>query len=507
MKFTARISNAWAAFKSSMRFPSDYGYGGLGWLWEQFTSTRKTINYAAELGDLSKLRQSSLIMTAVTWVGLRFPEPMPAVFTIDSEGKAKEDVGHVVTKALRRPNQFYSGKTIAKAVALNWVLNGNVFWRVLSNSAGEPLEIWPIPFWMMEPRWNRNDSTEFIGWYEHIVDGRGYPVDIEEIIHFRDGIDPLNPRRGMSPLGGLLREVYTDNEVGNFAAALMTNAGVPEFMLIPKEGMTGLTHDERKFLKEEFEAMRTGANRGKAILATRGLEVQKLTFEPSKLDLSALRDIPESRLASVIGIPASALGLNIGIKNNTYSNAKELGEDATEGYLVPLWSYFAEELTAYFQARGVLKENQEIRYKLGDVRALQEDKNAQAERNATLFQANLIKRSEARSDQGLPSGPEDELYLHEIEAALQEEAAERASERQAELMRNQPDRFAGFGQDGPPNGKPKPNGEQAQEKRWKSITGGLPTRAELQQFRSSWMRYAPRIARGLYQNGKGANEA
>lgn len=499
MKLTARISNAWQAFKAStMRFPSDYGHGGLGWLWNYFNSTQRTINYAAELSDLSKLRQSSLVMTAVTWVGLRFPEPNPAVFQIDKDGKAKEVVGHSVTKALRRPNPFYrSGKVIAKSVALSWILNGNVFWRVLSNSAGEPLEIWPIPFWMMEPRWNPNDKTEFIGWYDHIVDGVHYPIDVEEIIHFRDGVDPINSRRGMSPLGGLLREVYTDNEIGNFAAALMTNSGVPEFMLIPKAGMTGLTPDERKWLKDEFEGMRTGANRGKAILATRELEVQKLSFEPSKLDLSALRDIPESRLASVIGIPASALGLNIGIKNNTYSNAKELGEDATEGYLVPMWSYFQDELTAFFQERGALKDNEEIRFKLSEVRALQEDKNAQAERNATLFGANLIKRSEARSDHELPTGPEDEFYLNEIEAAIAEEAAQRASDRQAEMMRNNPNAFQ-FGQDKP---QPKPVNQNGGGPPKKSIAaGGLPTGKEFEQFRSSWMRYAPRIARGLYQS-------
>lgn len=506
MKFTARISNAWQAFKSSafkssaMRFPSDYGYGGLGWLWNWFNRSGKEINYAAELSDFSKLRQSSLIMTAVTWVSLRFPEPNPAVFTIDKQGKATEEFGHVVTKALRRPNKFYrSGKVIAKSVALSWIMNGNVFWRVLSNSAGEPLEIWPIPFWMMEPRWNESDKTEFIGWYDHIVDGVHYPIDTEEVIHFRDGIDPINPRRGMSPLGGLLREVYTDNEIGNFAAALMTNAGVPEFMLIPKEGMQGMTPEERKFLKDEFEGMRSGANRGKAILATRGLEIQKLTFEPNKLDLTALRDIPESRLASVIGIPASALGLNIGIKNNTYSNAKELGEDATEGYLVPMWSYFADELTAFFQERGVLKENQEVRFKLGEVRALQEDKNKQAERNATLFEANLVRRSEVRAEQELPVGPEDEFYLNEIEAAIAEEAAQQASDRQAEMMRNNPNSFQ-FGQEpkqpAPSNGQPK-----------KSIAkGGLPTKKELERFHASWMRYAPRIARGLYQNGGSANE-
>ena len=475
MKLTAKISSAWSAFKSAMRFPSQWSYGGLGWLRDFFQGARRTINYAAELREFSQLRQSSLVMTAVTWVSLRFPEPNPAVYEIDADGKANELVGHVVSKALRRPNNYYrSGKILGKSIALNWIISGNVYWRIFSNSAGEPIEIWPVPFWMMEPRWNGNN---FLDWYEYTVDGQKFPIDVDEILHFRDGIDPYNARKGMSPLGGLLREVYTDNEIGNFAAALLTNGGVPEFMLIPKEGMTGMTADERKFLKDEFEGMRSGANRGKAILATRGLEVEKLTFEPDKMDLSVLEDIPESRFASVIGIPASALGLNVGIKNNTYSNAKELGEDATEGYLVPLWSYFSEEMTAYFQERGVLKENQEIRYKLHEVRALQEDKTDQFKRNSIAFQAGWMKRSECRADVNLKVDEAvDDLYITDIQMEQRKVQAEALAERT----------------------------NQENDPLMKALLGdGVPTEAELAQFRSSWIRHAPRVARSLYQpNGK-----
>jgi HK97 family phage portal protein len=454
-----------------MRFPQTYGYGGFGSWIDFFRGTRSEINYAAEVGDIQKLRQSSLVMTAVNWVGRRFPEAPVGVFDIDKDGKATEVLGHPITKALKRPNPFYSGKTMAKAIGLNWIISGNVYWRVFANSAGEPLAIWPIPFWMMEPRWD--SPTQFIGWYDYIVDGTPIPLDVEEVIHFRDGIDPWNSRKGMSPLGALLREIYTDNEIGNFSAALMTNSGIPEFMLIPKEGATGMTSEERKFLKEEFDAMRSGANRGKAILATKGLEVQPLTFEPKKLDLTVLRDIPESRLASVIGIPASALGLNIGIKNNTYTNAKELGEDATEGYLVPLWDYFSEELTFYFQERGVLKENQEIRYKKNEVRALQEDKTDQFKRNSIAFQAGWMKRSEARVDANLPVDETiDDVYITDIKAEQQKVQAEMLADR--------------VNKDGDPL--------------MKYLMDGTPTDEEKVAMRESWIARVPREARGLYRS-------
>lgn len=451
MKLTDRIRLSWRAFKASsqMQFPSYGSYTSD--FWQAFFGQRDKINYAAEVGDL---RLSSLVMTAVGWFGRRFPEAPPTVYDIDSQGKAKEVVGHDLTQLLRYPNPYFAGARMAKTAGLNWICSGNVYWREIRSSAGKVLQLWPIPYWMIEPRWDQSNASEYIGWYEYKVNGRSIPVDPDEMIHFRDGEDPANMRKGLSPLGSLLREIYTDNEVGNFSAALMKNSGVPDFLLVPEAAAGGmapsLTQKEREFLAADFEARRTGVNRGKTIVLPKGFRVETLTIQPDKLDLSAIRRVPESRLAAVIGIPASALGLHVGIENNTYSNAKELGEDATEGYLCPLWTYFAAELTSHFRRRGLLSETQEVRYDLTGVRALQEDKSAQFERNSVAVQGDWMKISEARSDAGLIVSSEDEVYLSERKAAQAQVRADRAAEALARQQALQPKP-----QEAPVNGEDK----------------------------------------------------
>lgn len=494
MKLTERIRLALRAFKASsqMQFPSGYS-NFTSDFWQAFFGQRSQINYAAEVGDL---KQSSLVMTAVGWFGRRFPEAPPAVFDVDSEGKATEVGDHELTQLLRRPNPYFAGARMAKAAGFGWIMNGNVYWREVRSSAGKILQLWPIPFWMIEPRWNEQNPSEYIGWYEYRVNGRSVPIDPEEIIHFRDGEDPNNIRKGLSPLGSLLREIYTDNEVGNFSATLMKNSGVPDFLLVPDAGAgiatPSLTPEERRFLAEDFEARRSGVNRGKTIVLPRGFRVEKLTFEPEKMDLTAIRRVPESRLAAVIGVPASALGLHVGIENNTYSNAKELGEDATEGYLCPLWAYFAEELTAHFRKRGVLKDNQEVRYDLSKVRALQEDRTDQYTRNSVAVQGDWMKISEARADIGLPVEPEDEVYLSERKAAQQQVQAEMQMEAFAQRQEQQP---AGEPTDSGGDGK-----DAIQEKRIRDLERVVgdwsPTLNQLGRMRRNWRRLGPK--RDLY---------
>jgi HK97 family phage portal protein len=469
-----------------MRFPSRgsglyHAQGFTSWaddLLSRFKGSQ--INYAAEVGDL---HQSSLVMTAVNWAGTRLSEAVPKVYDRDGEGKYQEVLDHELTQLLENPNPYYDDADMAEHFAFNDILDGNVFWRKIKDGRGRVLQLWPIPFWLITPRWNEKDPTDFISWYEYKVNQKSEFIPADEIVHFaqKRGCNPQNDRRGLSPLGSLLREIYSDNEVSNFAAALMKNGGIPDFILSPADGVgaTGLSPQEQEFIKKEFQDKRTGDNRGKAILATRGVKVEKLTFEPDKLDLSALRRVPESRLASVLQIPASALGLFVGIENNTYSNAKELGEDATEGFLVPRWKRMGKTITRQLGPDFNFKPGQKMMYDTSEVRALQEDKTDLVKRNSIAFTAGWMKRSECRADAGLKVDETlDDVYMTDIKAEQQAAQAEMLAQRQ------------------PP--------DSAIAKYINGLDHFMPSVNERDKMRLAWRRYAPKEARNLYRgNGHG----
>ena len=76
----------------------------------------------------------------------------------------------------------------------DWVTEGNAYLVKIRNGQGAVIQLWWIPDHLIEPRWEPN-SNQFIGWYEYTVDGRVLKIEPKDIIHFRYGLDPYNPRK------------------------------------------------------------------------------------------------------------------------------------------------------------------------------------------------------------------------------------------------------------------------------------------------------------------------
>src|SRR5690606_3251566 len=114
------------------------------------------------------------------------------------------------------------------ATLLSYCLAGNAYWIKLRNGVGRPGELWYVPHWLMEPR-GSEDGTVFLSHYLYRPGGRHEPIRLvpEDVVHFRHGMDPRNPRLGLSPIDGVIREIFMDLESSNFVASLLHNMGVP----------------------------------------------------------------------------------------------------------------------------------------------------------------------------------------------------------------------------------------------------------------------------------------
>src|SRR5262249_19919694 len=93
---------------------------------------------------------------------------------------------------------------------------------------------------------------------------------------------------------------------------------------------------------------------------------------------------------------------------------------AYEGFAIPLWEYFADELSAQLlpDYDGMPKGDEptrEVRADYSKVRALQEDEDALHQRLDNSFQAGWMKRSEVRAKAGLPvDKTEDDFYYFDL---------------------------------------------------------------------------------------------
>jgi len=378
-----------------MVFPM-YG-GSSNWLYYPSATT-----YDVTLTD------SSLVMAIVGWISRTLPEAPLQVVRTNSKGEREVIGDHALPALLENPNPYYGGLAMWMGVYSDWVTEGNAYLVKIRNGQGAVIQLWWIPDHLIEPKWEPN-SNQFIGWYEYTVDGRVIKIEPKDIIHFRYGLDPYNPRKGLSPLASLVREVYTDEEAAAFSASLLKNMGVPGIIISP-EG--DFVHEvDAGQIKDRMKAATTGANRGDPIVMSAAVKVSMLSFNPQQMNLKDMRRLPEERVAAVMGIPAIVVGFGAGMDRSTFANYAEARESAYEGFVIPTQRLFASDLKTQLLPEFGEVKGLKIEHDNSGVRVLQEDENAKAVRWGTLVKDGVAMLSEARSAMGLPVEKEHEVFL------------------------------------------------------------------------------------------------
>lgn len=379
--------------------------------WRMWAQPRSNFNYAAEVGDGTG---SSTVMAPLNWIARTFPAAPVELKKILKDGQEELEVGHDLIRLLHRPNPFYSGKLLWQATALDFYVDGNSYWIKLRNSYTQQVEqLWWVPSTLIEPKAPDNgDSSVFIDYFDYRPNGVQIKLPPEDVVHFRFGIDKDNQRKGCSPMKSVLREIFTDDEAGNYTAALLKNMGVPGIIIAPKESGKGTGFDDVQAAKDYFSSAFKGDKRGEPMVSNGPTDVQEFGFSPEQMTLKDLRRIPEERVTAVLGIPAIVCGLGAGLDRSTFANFSEARKAAYESNIIPAQEVMAEDvrfqLLPDFEADPLAWA---VGFDLSDVRILQEDENKKAERMVTLAKNGIIKRAEARREVGFEAKPEDDVYL------------------------------------------------------------------------------------------------
>lgn len=308
---------------------------------------RTRFDYRAEVGDPAT---NSIVGAVVGWIARNFPE---APVRIVHEGTT--DIAYMpaptgpgfMLRLLERPNPYYSGVLQWMATIVDWIVNGNAYWLKVRNGSGRVIELWWLPAFMVEPRWDERAPRTFITHYGYRVDGVEYAIRPENIIHFRNGLDPNNPRKGLSKLVSLLREIFTDDEAANFTASLVRNLGVPGVIIAPANTTAALGNAvkaEPEVIKQSFMDRFSGDKRGEPMVLTAPTEVKVLSWSPQEMDLKSLRRVPEERVSAVLGVPPGVTNLGAGLDRNTFTNLAEANMAAYTQGVIPDQRLFAAEL-------------------------------------------------------------------------------------------------------------------------------------------------------------------
>jgi len=392
------IQRAWHSALASLKKLSSMAFPQATYQWWSGGYGRSRLDYQSAVGDG---RGSAIVVACIRWLTRAFLEAPLRVRRYDGDDLVPEP-RHPLLALVRRPNPYYAGRALWKATLADRLVTGNAYWIKVRSQAGRVVELWWAPSWTMEPKWDEDGRT-YISHYEYNV-SRGDPIrlDPSEVVHFRDLLDPHNPRKGISPLATLMREIFTDDEASTFTAALLTNLGVPGTIISAGDSDTEITQDQATQMKAEFEHKFSGDNRGRAMVLGGNVKVNTVTFTPEQMQLTQLRRLPEERVAAVLGTPAVLVGLGAGMDKMIYNNYSEAREAAFEEHLIPLGQDLAEELMLQLVPDFEDVTKVELDFDTSTIRVLQEDQNALATRLEVMLRSGQVTLAEARQRWAMP---------------------------------------------------------------------------------------------------------
>jgi HK97 family phage portal protein len=387
-----------AAFASLRTLFSGYGgQGGRGW---RLLSPGSQYDYEAEAGDLWR---NSSVAACLRVIRSNITEPDFTVAVKDQAGNP-EPILHPLLELWDQPNAYYGPAEMLAALALSVVVDGNGYLVKVRSAAGKVIELWWVPHWTMEARYP-SDGSVYLSHYVYKINGKEIALRVEDVIHFRLGIDPRNDRMGLSDLKQGVREICSDNEAAGYASATLRNMGVPTVVITPAEVGGRFGDGQPGEIRREWRERFTGDRRGDP-LVTDSLTVTKLSFTPKEMSLADLPDRFEDRICSLTGVNPMVAGLTSGGSHKTFANYAEARRAFYEDTLIPLLKAMARTLTQQLLSDFPAPAGAYVRWCFKSVQALREDANAVAERAGLLYQdKRVLTLNEARRSMGEPEVP------------------------------------------------------------------------------------------------------
>lgn len=318
---------------------------------------------------------------------------------------------------LSLPNGEYDGISLLQAVSLSYKLCGTAYIVKTRSGRGSLVDgLWYVPHWQMAPV--APDDGGPTREFERTVYIKGKAIKTrfprEDVIQFRRGIDPANPRCGMDLFRAMLRPIVTDSQIDNYTAAILTNMGVTAGVVGSNDPENPLSPSERDELKRLLDDRTTGDNAGSWLVSSLPLKIDTLSQSPQSLALDKIGERPEARILAAFGFNAMALGLPSDDKK--YANLKESREMAMESGIIPMLGDIAATLTAELLpefdtgARGGLR----IRFNYAGVGDLQPDQDKLSARYINEWKTGIRRLSEARAAVGLDEDPETDGYAWQL---------------------------------------------------------------------------------------------
>lgn len=325
-------------------------------------------------------------------------------------GEDKLDA-HPLLDLLADPNPEQGFAQFWYSMAQQWGTTGNVYVTCVGMPEiapwANPEELWVLPSHRTRPELDKNRRRKGKGEspvvaYTYDGDGGKQTFAPSQILHIkrphpRDPIVGLSPRKELEQALNLLFNALSSN------SRYFKNGAVPGLVL-EKEG--GVTEDNLKRFMGMVDAQIGGVGkRGSNLYLTGGWKLGTAAGNsPKEAEFLGLVDLMVKWILAVRGVPPFAIGL---LEHANWSNSVEQQRYFYDRAIRPFNQAMFDAMNTHMMVQ-VWGEDLMLAHDYSGIDALSEDRDAQANRAATLYRNQIVTKDEARAIVELdPVGPEN----------------------------------------------------------------------------------------------------
>lgn len=204
-------------------------------------------------------------------------------------------------------NPLLSWEKFIIATVGHYALSRDVFWVFTDMEGIRPKEIAVVSGTQMHPiTHNRRTDGQLIGWEFRGAGGQLVKYSIDEVYQIKN-FNPYDRFHGIGPTSAAKLSINYSYAASLFNTSALDNAAEPGLILT---GAQGLTPEEVKLLREQFDARHRGAAHAKrTAVLTGGLDVKTMALKMTDMQLAEISQIKDKRICSTFGVPPEIVGL------------------------------------------------------------------------------------------------------------------------------------------------------------------------------------------------------
>lgn len=240
---------------------------------------------------------------------------------------------------MRNPQpEVYSGWTEAMKQVVTSYFNGEVFLWCTSRYADGTVRTWVV----LNPAWV---EIEMSGQVRRYTMGG---VDVTaDVLHLRYSSWPGDPH-GHGPLEALTENLFGAAALEKYQTGLSVRGGIPWGVLTAPGN---LSREQAGLLRDNFVQARMSSMGAPAVMSG-GVTLSPFTVTPKEMALLELRQFDEARIATLLGVPPTLLGLPTGEGSLVYQNVSSIYDFHWRAYLRPKAATIMEGITQWALVAG-----------------------------------------------------------------------------------------------------------------------------------------------------------